>query len=181
MGGAPRRRQRQPHDSAHGADSPASLGCAVMDRRRALLVSSLLVVPAGVRAQGVPARGAPAPPLALPAGMSPLPNGAWRVVFRAGQTELPGGAAEALAEIGRRLAQRPAGSGRVSVDGQASGPANDASVARRLSLARAQAVRRALVAGGLDETRVDVRALGRTPAVLDVADVLPPEAQRPGR
>jgi outer membrane protein OmpA-like peptidoglycan-associated protein len=152
-----------------------------MDRRRALLVASLLVVPAGVRGQGGASRAAPAPPLALPAGMSPLPNGAVRVVFRVGQAELPAGAAETLAEIGRRLAERPAGSGRIAVDGQASGPANDASVARRLSLARAQAVRRALVAGGLDETRVDVRALGRTPAALDVADVLPPEAQRASR
>jgi outer membrane protein OmpA-like peptidoglycan-associated protein len=113
--------------------------------------------------------------------MSPLPNGAFRVAFRAGQAELPSGAAETLAEIGRRLAQRPLGTGRIAVDGQASGPSNDPSVARRLSLARAQAVRRALVAGGLDETRVDVRALGRTPAALDAADVLPPEAQRPGR
>lgn len=156
-----------------------------MDRRRAFLLSSLLVAPVGARAQGVvpgvAPRGAPAPPLALPAGMSPLPNGAFRVAFRAGQAELPAGAAEALAEIGRRLAQRPAGSGRIAVDGQASGPANDASVARRLSLARATAVRQALVAGGLEETRVDVWALGRTPAVLDVADVLPPEAQRRGQ
>jgi outer membrane protein OmpA-like peptidoglycan-associated protein len=125
-------------------------------------------------------RGAPPPPLALPTGMSPLPHGAFRVAFRAGQSALPEGSAPTLREIGRRLAAAPAGNGRVTVEGQASGPANDASAARRLSLARAIAVREGLVAGGLEETRVDVRALGRTAAALDAADILPPDAPRSG-
>ena len=140
-----------------------------MNRRRALAVLSLLALP-------VPGRTQPTP--ALPAGMAALPQGGVRVVFRTGDATLPAGAASALAELGRQLAERPAGFGRITVEGQASGPAEDASTARRLSLARAQAVRGALVAGGLDQTRVDVRALGRTAAALDAADVLPPDAPR---
>jgi outer membrane protein OmpA-like peptidoglycan-associated protein len=150
-----------------------------MNRRRLLAaLHALAVLLLAVPAAAQPQRAAPSPPLALPAGMSPLPNGAYRIGFRAGEAVLPFGAGPALAEIGRRLAQQPAGSGRVTVEGQASGPANDASAARRVALARALAVRAGLVAGGLEETRVDVRALGRTPAGLDAADILPPEATR---
>lgn len=146
-----------------------------MKRRLALAALTGLALPGPAGAQAP--RGAPAPPIALPAGMSPLPNGAFRVTFRAGEQALPAGVAPALAEIGRRLAERPAGTGRITVEGQASGPSNDSSTARRVSLARAVAVRSALAAGGLDETRVDVRPLGRTARVLDAADILPPEAQ----
>jgi outer membrane protein OmpA-like peptidoglycan-associated protein len=149
-----------------------------MTSRRALLALTMIAAPGVAGAQS---RGAPAPPLALPAGMSPLPHGAYRVAFRGNATTLPDGAAEALAEIGRRLAATAAGSGRITVEGQASGPRNDASTARRISLERAIAVRKALAAGGLDETRVDVRGLGRVPAGLDAADVLPPGAVRSGQ
>jgi outer membrane protein OmpA-like peptidoglycan-associated protein len=149
-----------------------------MNRRRALLALTILAAPGVAGAQS---RGAPAPPLALPAGMSPLPQGAYRVTFRGAETALPAGAAEVLAEIGRRLAAGPAGGGRITVEAQSSGPRNDASTARRLSLERASVVRRALAAGGLDETRVDVRALGRTTDALDVADVLPPGVTGTGR
>jgi hypothetical protein len=149
-----------------------------MIRRRALLALTILAAPCVAEAQP---RGAPAPPLALPAGMSPLPQGAYRVIFRGTETTLPAGAAEVLAEIGRRLATASAGSGRITVEAQSSGPRNDASTARRLSLERANVVRRALAAGGLDETRVDVRALGRTADGLDAADVLPPGVTGTGR
>jgi outer membrane protein OmpA-like peptidoglycan-associated protein len=144
---------------------------------RRLILSSLLTT-AALPALAQAPRGAPPPPLALPAGMSPLPNDAFRLSFRPGESVLPAGSAETLREIGRRLAAMPAGTGRITVEGQASGPSNDASAARRVALARAQAVRAALVAGGLEETRVDVRGLGRTPAALDAADILPPGATR---
>lgn len=147
-----------------------------MMRREALLALPLLALPQPGVAQS---RDAPVvQPRTLPAGMAALPNGGVRVLFGAGEAALPASTAPMLAEFGRQLAARPAGFGRITVEGQASGPAEDASAARRLSLARAQAVRGALVAGGLDQTRVDVRALGRTAAALDAADVLPPAAPR---
>lgn len=147
-----------------------------MMRREALLALPLLALP---RPGGAQRRDAPMVlPTPLPGQLAALPNGGLRVLFGAGEAALPAGTAPILAEIGRQLAARPAGFGRITVEGQASGPAEDASAARRLSLARAQAVRGALVAGGLDQTRVDVRALGRTAATLDAADVLPPETPR---
>ncbi|WP_198373534.1 OmpA family protein, partial [Roseomonas rosulenta] len=85
--------------------------------------------------------------------------------------------ATALAALGRALAALPAG--RITVEAQVSGPANDASMARRASLARAQAVKAALVAGGLPATRIDLRPLGRLPAGADRVDVLPPGVASP--
>ena len=146
-----------------------------MIRREALLALPLLAL---ARPGAAQLRDAPAAPPALPAGMAALPNGAFRVLFGTGEAALPAGTAPTLAEIGRRLAEWPAGFGRITVEGQTSGPADDVSAARRLSLARAQAVRGALAAGGLDQARVDVRALGRMAAALDAADVLPPGAPR---
>jgi outer membrane protein OmpA-like peptidoglycan-associated protein len=152
-----------------------------MNRRPFLAALPALALPVPLARPARAQRGAPAVPMPLPSGMSPLPRGAFRVSFRSGQSALPDGVAPALAEIGRRFAATGGGAGRITVEGQASGPANDASAARRLALARAVAVRTALVAGGLDETRVDVRPLGRTPAALDAADILPaPEAPAPG-
>ncbi|WP_368416912.1 hypothetical protein [Falsiroseomonas sp.] len=134
-----------------------------MNRRPLLAALPLLALPAQVRAQAV-----------LPPGLSVLPGGGWRVAFGAGQTDLPRGLAPMLAEIGRGLGERPAGTGRVTIEAQASFPAEDASAARRLSLGRAEAVRQALAAGGLATNRVDLRPLGRTTQGLDCADILPP-------
>ncbi len=127
-----------------------------------------------------PAAAQPAMP-DLPPSMAALPQGSFRLVFRAGETALPPGAGDAIGAIGRRLAATPAGQGRITVEAQASGPDGDGSAARRLALARAQAVRAALVAGGLADTRVDIRALGVTPARLDAADILPPGTARSER
>jgi hypothetical protein len=125
-------------------------------------------------------RAAPAQPaehsLALPAGIQALPEGGWRVRFTAKSQTVDDPAVQVgLAEIGRRLAGRA--EGRVSLLAQASGPRVDVSAARRTSLARSLAVKQALAAGGLAETRIDVRPLGRTADALDAVDILPPEAQ----
>ncbi len=122
----------------------------------------------------------PEQPLALPQGMVALPQGGWRVRF-AGETPTIDSAAlqATLAELGRRLGSRPLG--RVSLVAQASGPVNDASAARRVTLARALAVKQALAAGGLAETRIDVRALGRIAEAEDAVDILPAEAQPSAR
>jgi len=145
-------------------------------KRRSILAALVLLAPPCVAGAQLRA----APPLDLPSGMAALPHGAFRVSFRAGDAALPQGIAPTLTELGRLLSAVPAGTGRITVQGQASGPADDPSTARRLSLARAIEVRRALVAGGLEETRVDVRPLGITPAGLDAADILPPAARAAG-
>jgi hypothetical protein len=138
-----------------------------MNRRKLLAALPLLALPApaGAQALGV-----------TPPALSTLPGGGWRIAFRAGQADLPQGLAPALAEIGRSLGAGAVGTGRITIEAQASGPAEDASAARRLSLGRAEAVRQALAAGGLVTTRVDLRPLGRTAQGLDCADILPPNA-----
>lgn len=128
-----------------------------------------------------PARPPPAPdaarmpPAAPLPGLEPLPAGGWRLRLAPGPAASPSAAARnGLGELGRRLAAVP--QGRVRVVAQVSGPAEDVSAARRLSLARGLAVKEALVAGGLAPTRIDIRPAGRTEEAVDAVDVLPPEA-----
>jgi hypothetical protein len=129
-----------------------------------------------------PAAATIAPDPRAPLG-SPLPGleqraeGGWRLRFSSARSPAPPPLTLAsLGELGRRLAALP--SGRIIVIAQASGPATDASVARRLSLERGIAVKQALVAGGLAETRIDIRPAGLTPEATDAVDVLPPAAPR---
>lgn len=168
-------------------------------RRRALLVGLLLLggaaraqdvpdallppepapappAPAALAPTGAPLVPPPPPPQAnLPAGMSVRPDGVVRFTMHS-ETVEPA-LAEALRAMGQRLGALPFG--RVAVEVQVVGPANDASMARRASLARAQAVKAALVAGGLDATRIDLRPLGRLAAGVDAVDVLPPGVASP--
>lgn len=119
------------------------------------------------------ARPPPPPAVVVPlVGLEALADGTWRASFAVGVDQPPLALQASLAELGRRLAARP--DGRVTVLAQASEPTRDLSTARRLTLARAEAVKRALVIGGLDATRIDLRPLGRTAAALDVVDVVAP-------
>ncbi|MBO1074732.1 hypothetical protein [Roseomonas marmotae] len=141
-----------------------------------------------------PAPAAPAPPdlnqpprpaappqqlsmVNLPPSMRSLPDGGWRIEGMAANGKLDPATTNTLAEIGRRLAAETVG--RVVVVAQVVGPAEDISVARRASLASAQAIRRALEAGGLPGTRIDLRPLGRTAAAEDAIELLPPGAVSP--
>lgn len=134
-----------------------------------------------------PGAGPATPEASLPAAPTgPLPGleqraeGGWRLRFPAGTSQaLPAGAQATLGSLARRLATQP--TGRVTLVAQAAGPAEDASAARRLSLARGIAVKEALAAGGLAATRIDIRPLGRTEEVVDAVDVLPPGTARPAR
>jgi hypothetical protein len=96
-------------------------------------------------------------------------GGFWRVRFIEGSEDPPAEAMPSLALLGRRLAEIP--EGRITLIAQASGPANDLSATRRLSLARGLAVKQALVAGGLAATRIDVRPLGRIAEGADAVDI----------
>ncbi len=150
---------------------------------RRLLLALMLPVPALGTALAQPL-GAPAtPPPALPPmpairlapGITELPPGAWRITFAADQDTLDAEQRAALGRLGAAL--HASTSGRILLNSEAS-RGEDVSTHRRTSLMRARLVKAALVAGGLDETRVDIRALGRTEQARDVVDVLSPTSPR---
>jgi hypothetical protein len=163
--------------------------------RRASWTAGLSVLALAVRAetldQSLPPDPAPAPP--PPVQLSPLrpqtpqplagqlqglhslPQGGYRL--RMTGTELTQAQTAAIQTLARNLAALP--QGRITVEAQVAGPADDVSAARRLSLARAQAVKSALVAGGLTPTRIDLRPLGRLSAPQDAVDILPPGVASP--
>ncbi|NKC34387.1 OmpA family protein [Falsiroseomonas selenitidurans] len=130
----------------------------------------------------IPRRALPALLLTLPvaparaAGLAPRAEGGWQLAFPPGEATLDAEGRAALARLVPPLAAQTAG--RITVEAQVSSPVEDASSARRLSLARARAVREALVAAGLDATRVDIRALGRLDPPADIAEILPPGVPR---
>jgi len=126
-----------------------------------------------------PAAAQPAAPLSqvtLGRGVAAIPPGVWRIAFSPERDALE---VEQRAALGRLAAVlQSATVGRVTLLAEAS-EGSDVSTHRRLTLARALAVKAALVAGGLNETRIDIRALGRTPNGRDGVDVLAPTAPRP--
>jgi hypothetical protein len=122
---------------------------------------------------GTPPRLDPVP---LIAGVEALPGGGWRLTGPALQladTRVNG----VLGVIGSRLATIP--TGRVTILSQVAGPAQDSSIAHRTALANGRSVRRALEAGGLAGTRIDIRPLGRTAEAVDAVTVLPPGVPQP--
>lgn len=155
-------------------------------RRRILLTTAFLLpgllASGAAWAQAPGATSAPLPPLPplpnipLPRGIALLEPGAWRVEFPHGGEVLEAPQRVVLARIGAALS---AGTeGRITLIAEVS-EGDDLSTTRRLSLVRARAVRAALVAGGLAETRIDVRAMGRTAAIRDSVDVLAPIVPKP--
>jgi hypothetical protein len=147
--------------------------------RRRLFLALLLPLPALAQPLGTPATPPvalpPMPPLNLPRGVTALPQGIWRVAFPAERDTLEAEQRAALERLGAAL--QASSIGRILLNSEASG-GEDLSSHRRLTLARARAVKAALVAGGLAENRVDIRALGRTPSGRDAVDVLSPTAPR---
>ena len=169
-------------------------GRAHLSRRAALAAGfGLLGLPARAETpdQALPSDPTPAPPppvqltplrpqtpqaVAGPLqGLQTLPQGGFRL--RMTGTELTTAQTTAVQALGRDLAALP--QGRITVEAQVAGPVEDVSAARRLSLARAQAVKSALVAGGLTPTRIDLRPLGRLSAPQDAVDILPPGVASP--
>ena len=108
-------------------------------------------------------------------GLQALPQGGFRL--RVTGTDLTPAQVTAVQALARTLAALP--QGRITVEAQVAGPAEDVSTARRLSLARAQAVKSALIAGGLTPTRIDHRPLGRLSGAQDAVDILPPGVASP--
>ncbi|SHJ53883.1 hypothetical protein SAMN02745194_02817 [Roseomonas rosea] len=133
--------------------------------------------PADLSAAPRPSLPADLASLGLGPDFTRLPIGGWRLGGRSGQSEPDHEARLAIETIGRYLAQQSRG--RVTIIAQTSGPADDPSVARRTSLARAITVKSSLVRGGLAGTRIDIRPMGRTDEELDAVDIVAPPAPRP--
>jgi len=94
--------------------------------------------------------------VARPAPSLPALPGAVVLRFGAGASDLPGGAAAALAPV----CKAAAAGNMVAIDAYAPANANDPSVAMRLSLTRALAVRAALTACGVPPAHIFARADG---------------------
>jgi outer membrane protein OmpA-like peptidoglycan-associated protein len=108
-----------------------------------------------------PAQAAPPPPPPISdtatTAASAVGSGL-RVTFGTGETDLSPASASAIQNL---VQTGPQGDGiSFNVVAYAAGTPEDPSTARRLSLARALAVRNALIADGVSSTRIYVRALG---------------------
>jgi outer membrane protein OmpA-like peptidoglycan-associated protein len=126
----------------------------------------LPVIPAPV---AVPVRPAPPPPPPVIVADAPdvatlLPNGL-RITFGAERSDLNPGADEAL----RTLVQATTKPGTTyTIMSFAAGTPDDASISRRMSLARALTVRSVLINAGIASERIYVKALGAgAPATVD--------------
>lgn len=98
-----------------------------------------------------------------------------RVLFQFDSSALEGEKQTMLGDLGRELAT--VGIGSAGIDGHASGE-GDPQYNFKLSERRAQAVSDAMVAGGLDASRMRVRGLGATDPVASNDD---PEGRRANR
>jgi outer membrane protein OmpA-like peptidoglycan-associated protein len=121
--------------------------------------------PAAIAAMNTPptlAPAAPAPtpvtPAAAPAAIAAAAGDRTRILFAAGAADLPDAAKAELDALVQRLNAN--GQARLQLIAHASGTADQANQARRVSLQRALAVRSYLMERGVANTRMDVRALG---------------------
>jgi outer membrane protein OmpA-like peptidoglycan-associated protein len=105
------------------------------------------------------------PPDPLPKIGTASPQKLSRILFAEGETEMSDASNEALQAIADQLAD----GGRQSVQLLAYGTGNSVSAARRLSLGRALVVRSKLMELGVENRKIEVRALG-TPEGDDPAD-----------
>jgi hypothetical protein len=119
-------------------------------RRTIILAAQRLPLPPPAPA---PVAVAPPPPLAPKPALPPATIG---IKFAAGSSSLPAGAATALQQFCRSTAT-------LGIEARAPGDPSDPSIAMRLSLARALAVRDALTACGVPSRNILPRALGAAP------------------
>jgi outer membrane protein OmpA-like peptidoglycan-associated protein len=129
-----------------------------------MTIASAAPPPSMTITPSTPAAGAP--PVQMAAATT-VGNVATAVKFKAGATDL-GGAQPALDAIANRLLANE--NLRVQLISHATGGADDAMEARRVSLARAVTVRAYLIDKGVRSLRIDVRALGNRADNGPVAD-----------
>lgn len=114
-----------------------------------------------------PVQEAALPPPALAEGLS--------LEFDSGSSDLTGAMEDRLLSLAQQLREEE--SQRLRLEAYAAGYDQDMSASRRLSLARALAVRAFLLDQGVRSTRMDVRAIGRSPSgqPADRVEILPAE------
>jgi outer membrane protein OmpA-like peptidoglycan-associated protein len=96
---------------------------------------------------------------AMPAATAAIgPGQALRVTFTGEQTKLPTTAKDGLVALAKKMKGQE--NMRLQLMAYAGGPSLSSSLARRMSLSRALAVRSFLIESGVRSTRIDVRALG---------------------
>lgn len=127
-----------------------------------------MAAPAASTAAPTPAPAAGAAPPVQMAAATTVGSGLSAIKFPAGVTDLPPGPQPALDAVAARLLADQ--SLRVQVIAHATGSADEAMEARRVSLARAVAVRAYLINKGVRSLRIDVRALGNRADEGPVAD-----------
>ena len=156
---APRRVTYRPVVHHHVTEKPTILASSSMPKPVALPKAA----PAGPIAQQVVAK--PAIPLPAPKPVAPPAN--VEIVFAAGAADLPPGTSAEL----KAFCAKPAPSGFITIDAYAAADPNDPSVAPRLSLSRAFALRDALVACGVPSASIIPRAdgVGKNPDIAQVS------------
>lgn len=122
-----------------------------------------LAPPGGGASARTPQAGTPPkPPVVAGAATSAAPDKTGlQLVFAKGQSDLSPASADAIKGLAKAAPDSDATT--FNVLAYASGDPNDPSVARRLSLSRAIAVRDALMADGVPSARIYLRALGAQP------------------
>ncbi len=157
---APRRVTYRPAVHHRVTEAPTLLATPSMPKPVALPKAA----PAGPIAEPVVAK--PVVPLAAP---KPAPPANVEIVFATGAADLPPGTRATL----KAFCAKPTPSGFITIDAYAAADPNDPSVAPRLSLSRAFALRDALVACGVPSSSIIPRAdgAGKNPdvALISVA------------
>lgn len=135
---------------------PASLPSALPSAAPSPAAMTAMSTPPSV----APVAPAPAPMVTPAAALATVgaSGGGTRIVFSAGNADLPDGAKSDLDALVKRL--NDSDRVRLQLVAYASGTAEEANQARRVSLQRALAVRSYLMERGVPNTRMDVRALG---------------------
>jgi len=138
----------------------------------AVSFSTVSVAPPRPTMTVTPATPPAAPPVQMAAATT-VGSAASVLKFKAGATDLGNGPQPVLDTIANRLLANE--TLRVQIVSHATGGADDAMEARRVSLARAVAVRAYLIEKGVRSLRIDVRALGNradTGPAADQVDLL---------
>ena len=93
-----------------------------------------------------------------PPAKTPVDAGTLTISFKIGAADLPTESNADLKALAARLVKDP--NARLELVGYASDPEKSISRSRRLSLERVVAVRKLLIASGVESTRIGIRALG---------------------